>query len=917
LVFLIGTSNLLLVAGIGILGLLVVMVLLLRLQAPQSHKQLRPHPKTDNNSSSLKRWHGIVMIALAILALVGFYFVDQIYQFQVGLRFTNEFILAGFLGAIEATIAIVILLSRLFVTGPFLSRYGLVVGLLALPTVAAVGAALMAITGTIYAAGIAFFSLAITSKLLVVALHKSTDRSAFQILYQSLSGGKQLRAQTIIDSLIQPGASGIAGLLLLSLSTIPLLIIYGLVAILGLWFTVVLFLGRVYKNVTTKALTRRVQGSLDIYLDSSTISIVERGLQSQNPGTVIYFLDILDQANHTSLEKILLEFLTHPSPEVRENVLERIEKRGLSSFSQQVRELIVPGPQQDTSYTVRGRAIRTLAALGEADVVDELQPFLQSPELPLKMGAMTGLLRSGGIEGVLVAGESLIEMAYSSDPEQRKFVASTLGAVNISGFYRPLIRLLQDKDTDVRQAAVLAAGRLKNPRLWPLVINCMQIRGLSQATRGALIEGGQSTLPFIKAAMAQDDLPANERINLLKVCGRIGGEQATVLLQENLVYPDAAVYNQTLKSLRACNYHVTGDEALHIEQLVFNEFAGAAWTLACLEDLSNTNYSLQSDDLQRVQAIELLLTALKHKYWRHIEQSILLLSFIYMPQPLLDAWEILQDSDDTSQRYAIALETIDRLVPQSISELLIPLLDNLSIPQKLQRMVNRYPQERLLPTYRLQAILASPDIQFTPWTIICVAWALFYIDPPAYQRYLEEHQSVHGTQTGEPLSLIPQPGDQEMLTLIEKVLLLKTIYILSDTPDEVLAAMADLFEEVVFKKDEIILQKGEPGKSLYVVIDGEVRIHDGERTFAIRGGGEVLGEMSLLDGQPISASVTATQTTRMLRMDHQVFYELMADRIEIARGIIRTLSLRLRALMEAAPEEPEPETPPELQIATL
>jgi len=62
------------------------------------------------------------------------------------------------------------------------------------------------------------------------------------------------------------------------------------------------------------------------------------------------------------------------------------------------------------------------------------------------MGAMVGLLRSEGIEGVLAAGESLLELTKSPEPAKRQFAARVLGEVGISSFYRPLSKLLQDGD---------------------------------------------------------------------------------------------------------------------------------------------------------------------------------------------------------------------------------------------------------------------------------------------------------------------------------------------------------------------------------------------------------------------------------------------------------------------------------------
>jgi len=53
--------------------------------------------------------------------------------------------------------------------------------------------------------------------------------------------------------------------------------------------------------------------------------------------------------------------------------------------------------------------------------------------------------------------------------------------------------------------------------------------------------------------------------------------------------------------------------------------------------------------------------------------------------------------------------------------------------------------------------------------------------------------------------------------------------------------------------------------------------------------------MAVLDPEPRLASVTAVEDTRLFRLDQEPFYELMDDRIEVARGIIHVLSGHLRA----------------------
>jgi CRP-like cAMP-binding protein len=82
---------------------------------------------------------------------------------------------------------------------------------------------------------------------------------------------------------------------------------------------------------------------------------------------------------------------------------------------------------------------------------------------------------------------------------------------------------------------------------------------------------------------------------------------------------------------------------------------------------------------------------------------------------------------------------------------------------------------------------------------------------------------------------------------------------------------------------------------MYIIVTGSVRVHDEERLLNELGERDIVGEMAVLDSTPRSASVTAMEETTLLRLDQDALYELMADRIEVVRGIIRVLCEHLRA----------------------
>lgn len=109
-----------------------------------------------------------------------------------------------------------------------------------------------------------------------------------------------------------------------------------------------------------------------------------------------------------------------------------------------------------------------------------------------------------------------------------------------------------------------------------------------------------------------------------------------------------------------------------------------------------------------------------------------------------------------------------------------------------------------------------------------------------------------------------------------------------------------LFEQFgkSYKKGEIIFSEGEIGEHVYLIQNGKVRvfklISDQERTLAILGPGDFLGEMAIIEKKPRSASAEALEESKMLVLDQNTFEELIKSNGEIALRIIKRLVSRLR-----------------------
>ncbi len=123
--------------------------------------------------------------------------------------------------------------------------------------------------------------------------------------------------------------------------------------------------------------------------------------------------------------------------------------------------------------------------------------------------------------------------------------------------------------------------------------------------------------------------------------------------------------------------------------------------------------------------------------------------------------------------------------------------------------------------------------------------------------------------------------------------------VFGETPDSVLAYLADVARERFLSDGEVFVHQGALEDAMFVVVDGEVAVDiDGEVIATLRSGA-VVGEMQVIDPAPRSASVRARGDAAVLSIPKEVFDEAMAERPEIARAINRMLVRRLRDAQSA------------------
>ncbi len=799
----------------------------------------------------------VMMMGYFILSAVVFVFLDNAFNDVAQQRYSDAAQLARFFGTYSAVAAIVNFMFRTFGAGRMIQKYGLIAGLIGLPTVVLFGSTLVAGAGYLLPAiGLVFWLTTMTR--LLDKVFRGVQVSSIATLYQPLME-RGPAIQTTMDGIIDSAAIGVAGVVLLVLHSFfdigaPELAIF-LMVFCGIWLVVALGLRREYVTILGTVLhRRRIKGEALQIVDDNVLALVQEEITSSHPENVLYAVDLLEEAEHPDLPKVLTDLLDHESEDVQREILRRIQAHGVGEALGAVKKIVDnPG----VSEALRGEAIRVLGSMSE-EIDPAVMEALREGAPDEKRGALVGLLRSGSIEGVVYAGAELLEELNSHSPMNRVFAADVLRDAAIPSFYRQAIQLLNDPSPQVRAAAVEAAAAMAHPPLWPMVVDALRDPDLSASASEALIGAGEAAVPSLMRGFERHEQDCHFRLLTLRILGLIRGEEVIrhVFLLINLEHREER--HAAFAALVSCGFRPGNEQEDLLMKRLRDETRDAAELFMAAENLDGP---AEARVLQDALAEE--IEQVRHRIF-------LLISLLYPEADTMTTWD--NYSSGISERHAYSLEVLENIVSNDERAWLFPVLEDLGTADRLERLGREW---RVAPqgfTAQLESILEAQVL--SDWTLLCA-------------RQLGSAMNVAGVTLSE-----------EDTTSFERTLRLRSVDLFTGLSDHALAALAARLEEVSLGEGEPVFSKGDVGDSMYLVTDGRVRIHDGPTQLAEVGEDSVFGEFTVLHSGPRTASVTACVPTRMLRFTQGDLYALIADQVSVARALIRMIVQRLHENVE-------------------
>ncbi|QKG53197.1 cyclic nucleotide-binding domain-containing protein [Hymenobacter sp. BRD67] len=469
-----------------------------------------------------------------------------------------------------------------------------------------------------------------------------------------------------------------------------------------------------------------------------------------------------------------------------------------------------------------------------------------------------------------------------------------------------LSRRFTEEEGEAAPVANLPAGVSSPTPTDPAEIRRL-IRSLgTKAGRAAatqhLLRLGEAVLPAL-AEVLSTDLDQTLVRRVAQVCARLRTAASRQLLvglarQPNLFRREAA-----LRGLR--HFGVVPSEVPLFQALVHDE-------LQLAQHLVHGQATASPE----------LASCLDYELLRTQQRVFALLGHIYAPQLIADAQRGVAHA--TRERQANALEILDNSIARPTYQGLQALLA-IAPPAEKERTFDRLLGPLLAPEPIVETIVARGETAFTDWTVRAALdqWKptaatvqaigphlrsssplvresafrllaqLAVAHPTLYQLVNAAHQTLNSL-------LMSHAATTSHIAAAERVQVLQQTALFAETPENVLSSIVPIMKEVSFADGQQIFAKGDLGASLFIIYEGQVGIFNGPQLLVTFGKGDFFGELALLDAEPRSAAAVAEGAVTAFRLDQEDFYDVMEERPEVLRNIMKVLCQRLRRQNEVA-----------------
>ena len=665
-----------------------------------------------------------IFVSVVVSTLIDF-------QFKAAAKaaYTSQMGLTAFFGSYYAWLAVITFFGQVVLTRRFLTGFGLIASLLALPMSLFAGS-----LGILFWPGL--FSTAATD-LTDAVLRPSVNQSGMEILYLPLSANIKKQVKTFLDVVLQRFGDGAAGLIVLVCALFmvqvdPASLAYFSLPLIVIWAVCTFFLGNAYvEELRTGLQTQTItweEAEIN-YADKHTVKAVLETLQTDDEQALLFGLELAEKLDpKVIVPRLPLNLLRHPSPIVRRRSLKLF---GASTDPQKLQEIV--RLLQDEDVEVQAEALNVVCAVRKEDAIPVMRPYLESPDPRVQRSAIECLLHHGDSEIREVALATFHKMIANTKVDgaaARIEAARLIGDVGDPELRRYLTTFIRDESSmAVVRAALAAAGKINEPTVLRDVILQLGCPKTKTAAHQALVEYGEIAVETLRGLLLDPNISRDVRLNIPSTLSKIVSPAAMNALLNGLKQEDGSLRYRVIIGLEELARRLPD---LRIEPGVietaidaeagryYRRFLTFFVLFGDVSDGSTKNGSL-------------LHQALLENMDRERERVLRLLSLIYRPQDIGNASIALRSGSQIKQ--AQAIEFLDNLLTGDIKRHVFPLFDDAPGAARFQQFLALLGLKSFDSETALHELLKQDDV----WLKAATLWEIGLRRLPDFHDELQHY----------------------------------------------------------------------------------------------------------------------------------------------------------------------------------
>jgi AAA family ATP:ADP antiporter len=738
------------------------------------------------------------------------------------------------------------------------------------------------------------------ARVMDTSLRYSLDKTSREVLFLPLPADLKYRAKPFIDVTVDRLSKGIGALIILvlikdwGLGLTWQQLSYASLTMVGLWVVTTIRARKEYVNTFRRNLEQQNVVPSEVTFtnpDPATVETLVSELAHPEPKRVLYAIDLLDAMDKRTLVTPLL--LWHSSGQVRARALRVAEAAG-----PEMADRWLPGVERtltDADGDVRVAAVSALAALRGGAVADVMRPFLTSSDPALAIVAAASLSDSQDAADVDNAARTL--RSFASDMREqgadaRRMVARALGDVRNRDFRSLLVPLISDANVSVARTAIESAARLGGSDFLfvPGLVSLLRNRQLKSSARRVLVGYGESVVAPLAYFMQDRDEDLWVRRHVPTALALVPSAASVAALESALDDPDEFLRSKAIGALERLR-RTNPELAINTERVSRQVSAEAAHTFEAL----TLHYNLFVTG--KLSPDALLARALNEKYARTFNRTLQLLGLMTPAGDLAAVRHTLKSTDARARSGAI--EYLDNLVTGQVRKRVMVLVEEMPLDERI-RKGNAIFGTRIRDVEDTVAQLLHDDDESIASAAILLLEANRLWSLAGDLEYVLAHRDVHDLDVFEAsswaLAASRMPAErrrdlwQEALPSVELADRLRRMPLFNFTSVDELFRLARVGRQVRYEPGHVLYERGSAATSVQFLLDGQVT-SDGEDGRYELTAPEALAFEEVLEGSPVTATVTATTRAITLSLTYDEFLAVLSENVELTEGLFRQLIL--------------------------